>query len=177
MPKYVDPGRFELGTTLSWPIWSIVYFPAKLGLKIDSFLTLMGTNLIPDPYSWIMDSCFTPGLYWLIWLWTSIVIGQSYLVLFRKPFYFIITGLVFKEPFNCGLQKETELNCLSYEKNRLFIFSWCFAYEGRDKWIYIKLVLPVSRFYESSCSNRISYIWNTSRLPFCIVVQFHYANL
>lgn len=132
MPKYVDPGRFELGTTLSWPIWSIVYFPAKLGLKIDSFLTLMGTNLIPDPYSWIMDSCFTPRLYWLIWLWTSIVIGQSYLVLFRKPFYFIITGLVFKEPFNCSLQKETELNCLSYEKNRLFIFSWCFAYEGRD---------------------------------------------
>ena len=29
----------------------------KLGLKINTFLTLMGTNLISDSYSWVMDSC------------------------------------------------------------------------------------------------------------------------
>ena len=43
---------FELGTTLSLPIWSIVYFPAKLGLNIDTFLTL---NL-GKSYSWVMES-------------------------------------------------------------------------------------------------------------------------
>ena len=32
--RYIPKG-FELGSTLSWPIWSTVYFPAKLGLKID----------------------------------------------------------------------------------------------------------------------------------------------
>ena len=37
-------------------IWPIVYFPAKLGLKIDTFLTLLGTTAIPDSYSWEMDS-------------------------------------------------------------------------------------------------------------------------
>ena len=46
--KNLNQGRFELGTT---DIWSIAYFLAKFGLKIDVFLTLMGTNLIPDSYS------------------------------------------------------------------------------------------------------------------------------
>ena len=31
-------------------------FLAKLGLKIDTFLMLMGANLVPDSYSWVMDS-------------------------------------------------------------------------------------------------------------------------
>ena len=33
-----------------------VYFPAKPDLKIDTFLTLMGKNLIPDSHFWLMDS-------------------------------------------------------------------------------------------------------------------------
>ena len=44
--KRFIPKGFELGTTLSQPIWTIVYFPAKLDLKIDTFLTLMGTKPI-----------------------------------------------------------------------------------------------------------------------------------
>ena len=51
--KESTPGDFKL----SDPIWCIVYFPAKIGLKIDTFLTLMGTNLIADSYSWAMDYC------------------------------------------------------------------------------------------------------------------------
>ena len=49
--KRFIPKGFELGTTLSW-VRSIVYFPAKRGLKIDTFLTLMGKY-----YSWVMHSC------------------------------------------------------------------------------------------------------------------------
>ena len=38
------PKRFELGKTMSYSVWSIVHFPPKLGLKINTFLTLMGTR-------------------------------------------------------------------------------------------------------------------------------------
>ena len=45
--KRFIPRGFELGTILSEPIWSIIVdFPAKPGLKIDTFLTLMGTRPI-----------------------------------------------------------------------------------------------------------------------------------
>ena len=40
--KNLNPGRFVLSTTLSWPIWFIVNFPGKPGFKIDTFLTPMG---------------------------------------------------------------------------------------------------------------------------------------
>ena len=40
-------------------IWSIVYFPTKVGFKKYTFLSLMRTNLIPDSYSLVMDSCST----------------------------------------------------------------------------------------------------------------------
>ena len=69
--KNLNPLRFKLGTTLSQPTWSIVNFPAKLGLKIDTFLTLMGTNLVPDCYSWVMESCrnyFKTPPFFLQWL-------------------------------------------------------------------------------------------------------------
>ena len=42
-------GRFELGT-LSL---HILCFPAKIGLKMNIFLTLMGKSLIPESYSWV----------------------------------------------------------------------------------------------------------------------------
>ena len=57
----LDKGRsVELGTALSQAIWSIVYFPTKHGLKIDNFLTLVETNLIPYSLSWEMHSWFDP---------------------------------------------------------------------------------------------------------------------
>ena len=34
--RFISKG-FELGTTLREPIWSTVYFPAKLSLKLDTF--------------------------------------------------------------------------------------------------------------------------------------------
>ena len=49
--KNLNPGRFVLSTTLSWPIWFIVNFPGKPGFKIDTFLTPMGTNILPDSCS------------------------------------------------------------------------------------------------------------------------------
>ena len=47
---------FELGTTLSLPIWSIVYFPGKSGLEIDTFLTLMAIWDLGGSFSWLMNS-------------------------------------------------------------------------------------------------------------------------
>ena len=50
--KRFIPKGFELGTTMSLPISSIVFFPAKLGLKVDTFLTLM----LGQSYYWVTDS-------------------------------------------------------------------------------------------------------------------------
>ena len=44
--KRFIPKGFELGTKLSEPIWCIVDFRAKLGLIINTILTLTGTRHI-----------------------------------------------------------------------------------------------------------------------------------
>ena len=44
--KRFIPKGFELGTTLSELIQSFVYFPTRLSLKIDTFMTLTGTRSI-----------------------------------------------------------------------------------------------------------------------------------
>ena len=51
--RMLKESYFELGT-----IFVLLFiFPQSLVLKKDTFLSLMQTNLIPDSYSLVMDSC------------------------------------------------------------------------------------------------------------------------
>ena len=49
--KSLNHREIGIGHNIKLANWSIVYFPGKLGLKIHTFLTLMGTNLTKGSYS------------------------------------------------------------------------------------------------------------------------------